>query len=166
MSRQYEEWVNHGQPKVVWLSGLHIPQTFLAALVQTACRQKGWPLDKSTLYTKVTSYMTPEEVPEKLEMGCYITGLYLEGASWDFESNELKRQEPKELVTEMPVMQVVPAEANKLRLVNSLTTPVYVTQARRDAMGRGLAFEANLNTSAHLSHWILQGTALVLNTSD
>ena len=33
-------------------AGLHIPETYLAALVQAACRAKGWPLDRSTLYTQ------------------------------------------------------------------------------------------------------------------
>jgi dynein heavy chain len=32
--KQYKSWVEHGEPKVMWLSGLHIPETYLAALVQ------------------------------------------------------------------------------------------------------------------------------------
>jgi dynein heavy chain len=52
--RQYKDWAENGEPKVMWLSGLHIPETYIAALVQAACRDKGWPLDRSTLYTKVT----------------------------------------------------------------------------------------------------------------
>lgn len=38
----------------MWLSGLHIPQSYLTALVQATCRKNGWPLDRSTLYTSVT----------------------------------------------------------------------------------------------------------------
>ena len=38
----------------MWLSGLHIPESYLTALVQATCRKNGWPLDKSTLYTAVT----------------------------------------------------------------------------------------------------------------
>jgi dynein heavy chain len=49
-------WVDDGEPIVMWLSGLSIPETFLAAVVQTTCRRKKWPLDKSTLYTKVTHH--------------------------------------------------------------------------------------------------------------
>jgi len=33
-------------------------------------------------------------------------------------------------------------------------------------MGVGLVFEADLATDKHQSHWILQGTAISLNTSD
>jgi dynein heavy chain, axonemal len=41
---------------------------------------------------------------------------------------------------------------------------VYVTQARRNAMGVGLVFEADLTTAGHSSHWVLQGVSLCLNT--
>jgi dynein heavy chain len=95
--------------------------------------------------------------------GCYVSGLYLEGAAWDAASGQLVRQAPKALVQELPLLQVIPVEAARLRLGNSLRAPVYVTQARRDAMGQGLVFEADLTTTEHPSHWVLQGVALVLN---
>lgn len=50
----YHVQVNEGEPYVMWLSGLHIPESYLTALVQATCRKNGWPLDKSTLYTSVT----------------------------------------------------------------------------------------------------------------
>lgn len=46
--------VDDKEPYVMWLSGLHIPQSYLTALVQATCRKNGWPLDRSTLYTSVT----------------------------------------------------------------------------------------------------------------
>ncbi|NWX90356.1 DYH10 protein, partial [Nothoprocta pentlandii] len=62
--QQYSTWVNESEPKVMWLSGLHIPESYLTALVQATCRRNGWPLDRSTLYTEVTTYMTAEDVTE------------------------------------------------------------------------------------------------------
>lgn len=161
--RQYKDWAEHGEPKVMWLSGLHIPETYIAALVQAACRDKGWPLDKSTLYTKVTKYTDPYQVSERPKYGCYIAGLYLEGAAWDLEAGQLRKQDPKVLVTELPILQIIPIEANKLKLANTFRAPVYVTQARRNAMGVGLVLDADLSTAEHSSHWVLQGVALVLN---
>lgn len=70
--QQYRGWVEHEEPKVMWLSGLHIPESYLTALVQTTCRAKGWALDKSTLYTVVTQYHEPGEINERLAHGCYI----------------------------------------------------------------------------------------------
>ena len=61
--------VNESEPSVMWLSGLHIPESYLTALVQATCRKNGWPLDKSTLYTNVTQYATPEDVTERTSQG-------------------------------------------------------------------------------------------------
>eukprot|EP00118_Oscarella_pearsei_P005341 m.24505 g.24505 ORF g.24505 m.24505 type:complete len:2538 (+) comp28630_c0_seq1:2-7615(+) len=161
---QYNKWVNDGEPAVMWLSGLDIPESYLTALVQTTCRMKGWPLDRSTLYTTVTSYTDPEQVTEKLHSGCYVSGLYLEGAAWDLERSCLARQPPKKLIQELPILQVIPIEAHRLKLVNTFQTPVYVTSQRRNAMGVGLVFESDLATTEHISHWVLQGVCLILNT--
>ena len=108
--------VNDGEPAVMWLSGLHIPESYLTALVQATCRKNGWPLDKSTLYTTVTQYQTAEDVQERAHAGCFVSGLYLEGASWDIQSSCLRRPRPKVLVEELPILKVIPIEAHRLKL--------------------------------------------------
>ena len=161
--KQYRLWVDESTPVVMWLSGLHIPESFLAAVVQMTCRAKNWPLDKSTLFTSVTTFANATEITEAMEFGSYVSGLYLEGARWCTDDLCLKRQEPKVLVVELPILSVIPVEASQLKLLNSFKTPVYVTQDRRNAMGVGLVFTADLSTDAHLSHWVLQGVACCLN---
>ncbi|XP_017781324.1 PREDICTED: dynein heavy chain 10, axonemal [Nicrophorus vespilloides] len=162
---QYYNWTVQSDPMVLWLSGLHIPETYLAALVQISCRRNNWPLDRSTLYTSVTHYLDPLDVESRPETGtCLLHGLYLEGARWDVRDNCLKKSLPKILIEELPVLSVIPIEAFRLKLQNTLRTPVYTTSLRRNAMGVGLVFEADLGTSEHSSHWILQGVCLVLNT--
>ena len=160
---QYDLWIAHGEPKVIWLSGLHIPESYLTALVQTTCRALNWPLDKATSSTKVTEYTESAMPPAKLEHGTYIKGLYLEGAGWDAEKMCLKRQEPKVLVVPLPILEMIPS-GGAVKLHGVFVTPVYVTQDRRNAMGVGLVFEANLATDEHTSLWVLQGVALSLNT--
>lgn len=49
-------------------------------------------------------------------------------------------------------------------LQNTFRTPVYTTSTRRNAMGVGLVFEADLFTTKHISHWVLQGVCLTLNS--
>ena len=189
--------MDHGEPKVVWLSGLHIPESYLTALVQTTCRRYKWPLDRSTLYTKVTQFTDRSQIEEGLLDGCYVEGLYLEGASWDYERCCLQRQHPKVrfpsswlplvavassfflllflsllskdvamgwrfvgfsnfqvLVEPLPIIQVIPVEASKLKLTDTIRAPVYVTQSRRSAGGVGLVFEADLTSFEHPSHWV------------
>merc|ERR1712137_352112 len=100
--------------------------------------------------------MREEDVKEAPDDGCYITGLYLEGAAWDEAKGCLVAQDPKKLVVELPILEVVPIETSKLKLQNTFKTPVYVTPDRRDAMGNGLVFEADLGSNMHPSHWVLQ----------
>ena len=66
--------------------------------------------------------------------------MFIEGARWNVDKDCLDYQRPKELIEEMPLIQIVPVEANKLKLRGTIRTPVYVTQARRNAMGVGLVF--------------------------
>ncbi|XP_030756931.1 dynein heavy chain 10, axonemal [Sitophilus oryzae] len=163
--QQYFSWSTTGEPTVLWISGLHIPETYLAALVQIACRLHNWPLDRSTLYTFVTEYQDANDVILRPPAGnCLVHGLYLEGAAWDLENQCLKRSTPKILIEKLPVLGVVPIESFRLKLQNTLKTPVYTTSQRRNAMGVGLVFEADLRTTEHISHWVLQGVCLVLNT--
>ena len=172
---QYQAWIDiksktqTKDPVVIWLSGLHIPETFLAAMVQTTCRRKKWPLDKSTLFTQVTKIKDDASTIRSLDPlqdGCYVRGLYLEGAGWDFENAKLCKQEAKKLIYKLPITKIIPMETNKVTRSTTFQTPVYVTQSRRNAMGVGLVFEADLATDIHDSHWILQGTALCLNIAD
>lgn len=37
-NKQYRDWIDVEEPKVIWLSGLHIPESYLTALIQTTCR--------------------------------------------------------------------------------------------------------------------------------
>jgi len=162
--QQYDTWVHRGEPRCMWLSGMHIPETYLAALVQQCCRTKGWALDRSTLFTKTTKMKDQKEVKAKPEFGAFVQGLFLEGAAWDDESMCLRKQDPKVLVVQLPITQIIPAEAAKVKLTNTIKTPVYTTSDRRNAMGVGLVFEADMTTYDDVSHWILQGVAIVLNT--
>ncbi|KAI8847268.1 dynein heavy chain and region D6 of dynein motor-domain-containing protein [Chytridium lagenaria] len=138
---QYQSWIKNGEPIVIWLSGFHVPEAYITALVQTTCRRNGWPLDRSTLYTQVTQYTDPKEITERAPSGCYVQGLYLEGAGWDIQQGCLVRLESGgRLLRELPILRIIPIEAHRLKLVNTFRTPVYTTQLRRNASGcRALA---------------------------
>ncbi|KAF4011790.1 hypothetical protein G4228_003492 [Cervus hanglu yarkandensis] len=161
---QYTTWVTESEPSVMWLSGLHIPESYLTALVQATCRRNGWPLDRSTLFTQVTKFQDADEVNERAGQGCFVSGLYLEGADWDIERGCLIKSKPKVLVVDLPILKIIPIEAHRLKLQNTFRTPVYTTSTRRNAMGVGLVFEADLFTTKHISHWVLQGVCLTLNS--
>ncbi len=66
--------------------------------------------------------MHPDQVTEKAPSGCYVSGLYLEGAKWDLKRGCLMKSLPKVLTEELPILRVIPIEAHRLKLVVSLAT--------------------------------------------
>lgn len=72
-------------------------------------------------YTSYTS--RPED-------GCYIRGLFVEGARWDMDSFELAESRPKELYTDMPVMWLIPTADRKQPESGIYFCPVYKTLTR------------------------------------
>ena len=68
----YKDWVEIEEPKVIWLSGFHIPESYTTALIQTTCRARDWALDKSDMFTNVTKIYDPKEIKERLSAGTYV----------------------------------------------------------------------------------------------
>ncbi len=56
---------------------------------------------------------------EKAPSGCYVSGLFLEGARWDLKQACLSKSLPKVLIEELPILRVIPIEAHRLKLVVS-----------------------------------------------
>lgn len=48
--------------------------------------------------------------------GCFVSGLYLEGADWDIEAGCLVKSKPKVLVVDLPILKIIPIEAHRLKL--------------------------------------------------
>lgn len=59
----------------------------------------------------VMSFWFPSPPP-----GCFVSGLYLEGADWDLENGCLIKSKPKVLVVDLPILKIIPIEAHRLKL--------------------------------------------------
>lgn len=105
-----------------------------------------------------------DDINESVQGIGLIEGLYLEGARWDLENHSLIEQSNKQLIQMMPLIKIIPIETHRLNMTNSLSTPVYVTSDRQNAMGKGLVFEASLDIKNDRSHWILNSVCLLINT--
>lgn len=71
-----------------------------------------------------------EDLKQRPGSGCYITGLFLEGARWGYSLHELTESRPKELYTEMPVMWLKPCP-NRVKPTSGIyECPVYKTLTR------------------------------------
>ena len=45
--------------------------------------------------------------------GCYIRGLFMEGARWDSEAHQLGESRPKELFTDCPIVWLRPEQVRR-----------------------------------------------------
>ena len=96
-------------PKVVWLSGLFNPQSFLTAVMQTTARRNDWPLDKTVVLTEVrTSHITALESPvlcvlRPVSLSQYTASSHL-SAYWRAPGVLSVRDEQQQLVVVIPAL--------------------------------------------------------------
>lgn len=78
------DWITEGSVSSYWMSAFFFPQGFLTGVLQEYARQpeKEIPIDDLIFQFKFTD-MAKERCTTKAAEGIYVSGLYLEGASWD-----------------------------------------------------------------------------------
>ena len=158
---QLDEWTNDPTriPKVVDLSKLFNPQSFLTAIKQTCCQQQKLELDKLTVVTEVTK-KERNQIDAPARDGAYVTGLYLEGARWDISTNSLEESRPKELFCPMPVIHCRAVLEEEVRdMKNVYQCPTYAIAKRRPYF----VFSAQLRTKAPPAKWVMAGVAMILD---
>ena len=70
------------------------------------------------------------ELTRHPDEGCYIHGLFLEGARWDPAAFQLAESRPKELYTEMAVIWLLPVPNRQPPATGSYLCPIYKTLTR------------------------------------
>eukprot|EP00744_Colponema_vietnamica_P000937 GILI01001621.1.p1 GENE.GILI01001621.1~~GILI01001621.1.p1 ORF type:complete len:2798 (-),score=990.63 GILI01001621.1:124-7776(-) len=160
--QQLQDWSNEPTsiPRVVWISRLFNPQSFLTAIKQVTAQKHGLELNKLNISTDVTK-RTLEEIDGPARDGAYVYGLYLEGARWDTSSNQLEESKPKEMFCSMPVIncKAVITTGDGKDEKGYYMCPVYKTPLR----GPTYVFTAQMRTKANPGKWVLAGVALVMD---
>merc|ERR1712167_259857 len=100
-------WVDNGVPQAFWISGFFFPQGFLTACLQNYARKMTFPID-TVAFSFVLKDETSDQLTEKPEDGCYIYGMFLEGARYDPAVKSLVDPRPKELFSVMPPIYMLP----------------------------------------------------------
>ncbi|XP_069792874.1 dynein axonemal heavy chain 1 isoform X2 [Narcine bancroftii] len=110
-----------------------------------------------------------ENEPHKLmhpRIGCYIYGLFLEGACWEATSSQLSESRPKELYTDMSVIWLIPTANRKPPQEGIYNCPIYKTLKRAGTLSTtghstNYVIAVEIPTSKPDRHWIKQGVALI-----
>eukprot|EP01022_Parablepharisma_sp_SALTPOND_P021165 TRINITY_DN4086_c0_g1_i1.p1 TRINITY_DN4086_c0_g1~~TRINITY_DN4086_c0_g1_i1.p1 ORF type:complete len:4151 (+),score=615.43 TRINITY_DN4086_c0_g1_i1:13469-25921(+) len=106
----FEDWIDKGHPTVYRIAAFFNPQAFLVALLQNYARKKQLAFDDLVFDHKVMG--DDKELPT-IENGGYLTGLYIEGATWNKEKGNLMEPEVGILFTPMPNILLAPVECSK-----------------------------------------------------
>ncbi|XP_065685160.1 dynein axonemal heavy chain 1 isoform X1 [Hydra vulgaris] len=158
-------WIDNGIPSVFWISGFFFPQGFLTGILQNYARSYATSIDTISFDFSVLK-LPVSKLTERPRDGCYINGLYLEGARWSFSENELTESRSKELFTEMPVIWLKPCP-NRIKPSEGVyECPVYKTLMRAGSLSTtghstNFVLQIELPTNRPQSHWIKQGVALM-----
>ena len=73
---------------------------------------------------------TEDEIKEGPKDGCYIRGLFIEGAKWDSAKKQLGESSPKVLFSEIPVIWLMPSVNRQQPSSGIYICPVYKTLTR------------------------------------
>uniref|UniRef100_A0A8C3K7K0 Dynein axonemal heavy chain 1 n=1 Tax=Calidris pygmaea TaxID=425635 RepID=A0A8C3K7K0_9CHAR len=157
-----QKWISHGIPSVFWISGFFFPQAFLTGTLQNFAR-------KSSISIDTISFSFQEAVSDLTrppDQGCYIHGLFLEGARWDPAAFQLAESRPKELYTEMAVIWLLPVPNRKPPATGTYLCPIYKTLTRAGTLSTtghstNYVIAVEIPTDKPQKHWIKRGTALI-----
>ncbi|RKP19398.1 hypothetical protein ROZALSC1DRAFT_14025, partial [Rozella allomycis CSF55] len=160
-----KNWIDNGIPPVFWISGFFFPQAFLTGTLQNYARKYIVSIDLLSFEFHVIN--TPKsQLTSKPEDGCYIYGLFLEGARWDPITKSLAESKPKELYTDIPVLWLKPTQNRKKSMVGIYECPVYKTLTRAGTLSTtghstNFVLTVEIPSNREPAHWIKRGVALI-----
>uniref|UniRef100_A0A669QMH2 Dynein axonemal heavy chain 1 n=1 Tax=Phasianus colchicus TaxID=9054 RepID=A0A669QMH2_PHACC len=160
-----QKWISHGIPSVFWISGFFFPQAFLTGTLQNFARKSVISIDNISFSFKVMKE-SASELSRPPSEGCYIYGLFLEGARWDTSAFQLAESRPKELYSEMAVIWLLPVANRKPPAAGIYLCPIYKTLTRAGTLSTtghstNYVIAVEIPTDKPEKHWIKRGTALI-----
>ncbi|KAL4429885.1 hypothetical protein ABPG74_022908 [Tetrahymena malaccensis] len=162
------EWIENGTPKVFWISGFFFPQAFITGTLQNFARQEIIAVDKLSFEFKILDNLHYTDIQQKPKSGCYIYGIYLEGAKWNYKTHMIDDPQPKELYSDLPLIHLVPKENRQVPESGIYNSPLYKVVSRRGTLsttGHSTNFVMflELPTDKKQEVWITAGVAAFLS---
>ncbi|CAD8115295.1 unnamed protein product [Paramecium sonneborni] len=169
-------WIDNGAPPTFWVSGFFFTQSFLTGTLQNFARKYQIPIDTLSFEFIVIPPSSQEyDLTKPPDDGCYIYGLFLDGARWDEENRCLNESLPKILQYKVPYLWLLPSEEKKdwEADLSVYECPVYKTSRRAGTLsttGHSTNFVISIylpiSPDHHPYHWVKRGVAMLCQTDD
>jgi dynein heavy chain len=159
------KWIKEGIPVTFWISGFFFPQAFLTGTLQNYARKHVVSID-SLSYSFEVLTRSAADIHAKPEDGCYIYGLYLEGARWDAVNMRLVESRPKELYTSMAAIWLRPQADREVPKEGIYICPCYKTLQRAGTLSTtghstNFVLSIELPSDETQNHWVKRAVALI-----
>jgi len=126
-------------------TGFFFPQAFITGMMQNYARKEVIAIDRLGFEFRIIDDKTYQDITEKPEDGCYVYGMFLEGARWDSRRHVLAPSRPKELYTDIPLIHIVP-QADRIPPKEGIyNCPIYKVLSRR----------GTLSTTGHSTNFVM-----------
>eukprot|EP00497_Spongosphaera_streptacantha_P000198 TRINITY_DN1124_c0_g1_i1.p1 TRINITY_DN1124_c0_g1~~TRINITY_DN1124_c0_g1_i1.p1 ORF type:complete len:271 (-),score=41.93 TRINITY_DN1124_c0_g1_i1:176-988(-) len=164
----FQDWIDSGIPTTFWISGFFFTQSFLTGTLQNHARWNKVSIDQIAFDFVVVPDIPPdhkERTPGN--QGCYVHGVYLEGAGWDLAEGTLCESKPKQLYISMPTIWLKPERASDIDQTRvRYPCPLYKTSKRAGALsttGHSTNYVMTIDLLSKLpeEHWVMRGVAML-----
>mmetsp|Transcript_29886 Transcript_29886/g.50401 ORF Transcript_29886/g.50401 Transcript_29886/m.50401 type:complete len:207 (+) Transcript_29886:1-621(+) len=168
----FRTWLHEGQPFSFALPVFFFPQGFMTGTLQTFARKYSVAIDTLT-YTfdaKSMSRTEPSSLASGPEDGIYCYGLFLEGARWEEDTQQLGVSRSKEMYCSLPMVHFTPAVNHKCD-AKDYACPVYKTAERKGVlsttgMSTNFVIAVELPTDIDPDVWVMYGVACLCVLTD
>lgn len=164
-----QRWYDQGHPKVYWISGFFFPQAFLTGILQNTARKLQISIDTIS-YDFEWRREEPDSITTAPEAGCYIYGMFMEGARIDPVTLLITESQPKVLFEQVPMLWLKPQINRTKPTIGIYDCPLYKTVRRAGTLSTtghstNYVLTAEIPTSITAKHWIKRGVAMVCSLS-
>ena len=116
---------------------------------------------------KIIDDTTWDKVTTKPEDGCYVYGMFLEGARWNYDTHLLDNSLNRELYTDVPLMHMLPVPNREPPKSGIYNAPLYKVLSRQGTLSTtghstNFVLMVELPTKEDESKWIKAGVAMFL----
>lgn len=163
----FRSWVDDQLPSCWWLPAMTYPTGFLTAVLQVSARMNGVSIDSLSYETPVTVSGDKSSIIGYPKDGVYVSGIYIEGATWNFTGGYLEESRPMELISNMPIIHFKPVEGRRKSAKGFYTCPLYMYPIRSGTRERP-SYVASVDLRGgkfSADFWTKRGVAMLLSTA-